>query len=154
MYASPEYIFFCICCLFLYLWSFPRFNATLVRRIVKRTRKGLNVYDVHKARYSGHRVIDKAEHLDVVKEVPNHEELSAAIKRFDPEWVIVSLPFGHHEHSWIHACLAEYPSVRFMFLSPHQTSIKMKWQTSYEEDYSDLSLEDFIHILERDLQHT
>ncbi len=30
----------------------------------------------------------------------------------------------------------------------------MKWQSSYEEDLANLSLKDFIHILEKDLQHT
>ncbi len=50
--------------------------------------------------------------------------------------------------------MAEYPSVRFIFLSPSQNNVKMKWQTFHEEEYSDLSLKEFIHILERDLQPT
>jgi hypothetical protein len=101
-----------------------------------------------------HRVIDKADHLEVVQEVPNHEELPSAIKRFEPEWVIISLPISNHVHRWINACLADYPSVRFILLSPDHNGIKMKWQTSYEEDFSNLTLKDFIQILEKDLQHT
>lgn len=101
-----------------------------------------------------HRVIDKAEHLQVVHEVSDNEELFSAIERFEPEWVILSLPFNDAAHGWMNSCIAEYPSVRFIFLSPDNSSIKMKWQASYEEDLTNFSLRDFIHILEKDLQHT
>jgi DNA-binding NarL/FixJ family response regulator len=103
-----------------------------------------------------HRVISKADNLEVVQEIPNHEELRFAIERFDPEWVIISLPFNinNDAHGWIDTCMAEYPSVRFILLAPDNSSIRMKWQTSYEEDLTNLSLKDFIHILEKDLQHT
>jgi hypothetical protein len=99
-----------------------------------------------------HRVINKADHLEVVQEVPNHEELPFAIERSDPAWVIVSLPFSHHTQDWINDCVANYPAVRFIFLSPDNRSIKMKWQTSYEEDLTNFSLGDFIQFLEKDLQ--
>lgn len=99
-----------------------------------------------------HRVINKADHLEVVQEVPNHEELPFAIERFDPAWVIVSLPFSNHMQDWVNNCVANYPSVRFIFLSPDNRSIKMKWQTSFEEDLTNLSLGDFIQFLEKDLQ--
>lgn len=101
-----------------------------------------------------HRVIDKADNLQVVDEVPQPEELPSAIERFDPEWVIVSQPYSGHGQSWLQCCLADHPSVRFIFLSPHQNHVKMKWQMSCEEDYPDLSLREFIHILEKDLQPT
>lgn len=101
-----------------------------------------------------HRVIDKADHLEVVHEVPNHEELPVAIEKFDPEWVIISLPFNKYAHSWINTYMHDYPSVRFLFLSPESNRIKMKWQTSYEEDLTNLSLKDFIHILEKDHKRT
>jgi DNA-binding NarL/FixJ family response regulator len=97
-----------------------------------------------------HRVIEKADHLEVIGEVTDHKDLPRVIEKFDPEWVIVSTPFSQPSHSWIQ----EYPSVRFMFLSPHENSVKMKWHMAYEENYSDLSLKDFIYILEKDLQHT
>jgi DNA-binding NarL/FixJ family response regulator len=96
------------------------------------------------------RVIDKTDHLEVVREVTDGRELPQAIEKFDPEWVIISTPFRSRAHSWV----PEYPSVRFIFLSPSENRIKMKWQTSYEANYSDLSLKDFIQMLEKDLQHT
>jgi DNA-binding NarL/FixJ family response regulator len=101
-----------------------------------------------------HRVINKADQLEVVQEVPNHEELPFAIERFDPAWVIVSLPYNDRAHVQINDYIADYPSVRFIFLSPDDKSVKMKWQNSYEEDLTNLSLTDFIHFLEKDLQHT
>ena len=101
-----------------------------------------------------HRVIDKANHLEVVQELPSSQELCSAINRFDPEWVILSRPFNQHAHAWIDSCMADHPSLRFIFLSADQNHIKMKWQLSYEEDVPDLSLKEFIHILERDLQHS
>jgi hypothetical protein len=100
------------------------------------------------------RVINKSNNLEVVQDLPNQEELPSAIEQFGPEWVIVSLPFGNSVHDWIDMCMARYPSVRFILLSPGNNSIKMKWQTSYEADLTNLSLTDFIHILEKDLQHT
>ena len=101
-----------------------------------------------------HRVIDKANHLEVVQELPDSDELHSSINRFDPEWVILSLPFNRYAHDWVNSCMAEYPSVRFIFLSTDQNQIKMKWQTFHEEEYSDLSLKEFIHILQKDLQPT
>jgi DNA-binding NarL/FixJ family response regulator len=100
-----------------------------------------------------HRVLNKSHNLEVVKELPNHEELPSAIEQFDPEWVILSLPYNIDAHRWINTYMADYPSVRFIFLSPENNSVKMKWQTSYEEDLANLSLKDFINILEKDLQH-
>jgi DNA-binding NarL/FixJ family response regulator len=100
------------------------------------------------------RVIEKADHLQVVEEISQPEKLFSAIERLDPEWVIVSRPYSDEGHGWVRSCLDEHPSVRFVFLSPHQTHIKMKWQMSCEEDYPDLSLKEFIGLLEKDLQLT
>ena len=94
--------------------------------------------------------LSKADQLEVVRELPNDKELSGVIQMNDPEWVIVPTSFNDHSHSWIQ----QYPSVRFIFLSPTENYIKMKWQMSREENYSNLSLKDLIHILEKDLQRT
>lgn len=101
-----------------------------------------------------HRVIDKADHLEVVQELPDDEELPSVIARLDPEWVILSVPYNRNTHNWIHTCMAENPSVRFIFLSPESNTLKLKWQTACEEDLTNLSLKGLIDILETDLQHT
>ena len=99
------------------------------------------------------RVIDKAEHLEVVHEVINKEELPFAMQRFCPEWVIISLPIPHSVLDWIGAIMQNDSSVRFIFLSPENRCITMKWQMASEEDLSNLSLKEFIFLLEKDLQH-
>lgn len=96
-----------------------------------------------------HHAINKADHLEVVGEVTDYKDILGAIEKFDPEWVIVSTSFSDRFYSSVH----ENPSVRFLFLSPDKNEIK-KWQASYEENYSGLSLKDFIYLLEKDLQHT
>jgi len=99
------------------------------------------------------RVIDKAENLEVVQEVIDNADLPIAIQRFCPEWVIVSLPISGAVLDWISVCMQEDPSVRFIFLSPESHSMTMKWQMASEEDLSNLSLKEFIYLLEKDLQH-
>src|SRR6266536_1386545 len=101
-----------------------------------------------------HRVINKADNLEVVQEVANHENLPFAIEIFDPEWVIISLPFNNNMHDWIDSCISNHPTVRFILLFPGENKIKMKWRETIEEDLSDVSLNDLIHMLEKDLQHT
>ncbi len=100
-----------------------------------------------------HRVLDKAEQLEVVQDLINNEELPFAIQRFCPEWVIVSLPISAPVLDWISAFIQNDPSVRFIFLSPDNRSITMKWQIASEEDLSNLSLKEFIYLLQKDLQH-
>jgi hypothetical protein len=101
-----------------------------------------------------HRTLDKQEQLEVVQEIPDWDGLPSALEQFDPAWVIVAQPYSNHPHNQIDSCMVEYPSVRFIFLSPSQNNITMKWQTSHEEEYADLSLKEFVHILQKDLQHT
>jgi len=100
------------------------------------------------------RVIDKSDRLEVVLELSRYEELPYAIERFDPEWAILSVPKNKNGQAWINTCIAEHPSVRFVFLSPESNTFKLKWQTEYEEDLTNLSFKGFIGILEKDLQQT
>jgi DNA-binding NarL/FixJ family response regulator len=98
------------------------------------------------------RSLAKAEHLEVVREVTHDDELPFAIQRFCPDWVIVSLPLSDPVMNWIGAFLQNDPSVRFIFLSPDNHSIKIKGQTAFEEDLSPYSLKEFIYLLEKDVQ--
>lgn len=98
-------------------------------------------------------VINQADYLEVVRNLPDLKELPSEIERLDPEWVILPLAYNKVGYNWINSCMADYPSVRFIFLSPESNHVKMKWQRSYDEDLTNLSLKDLIDILERDLQH-
>jgi DNA-binding NarL/FixJ family response regulator len=99
-----------------------------------------------------HRALDKSEHLEVVNEVINNEDLPFAIQRFCPDWVIVCLPLSDSMLNWIGTFLQNDLSVRFVFFSDDYRKVTVKWQTVPEQDLSDLSLKQFIYILEKDLQ--
>jgi chemotaxis response regulator CheB len=100
-----------------------------------------------------HRALEKADHLEVVQDLMNSADLPLAIQRFCPDWVILSLPRSNHVPDWISTFIQNDPSVRFIFLSPDNHRITMRWQMAYEAELSDLSLPEFIHLLEKDLQH-
>ena len=80
---QEECISICILALFLYLWSFRRADATLaIGRSDRRTGRELKVTTSAKRivlanhprlfREALHRALNKAEHLKVVQEVPDH----------------------------------------------------------------------------------
>jgi DNA-binding NarL/FixJ family response regulator len=100
-----------------------------------------------------HRALEKSDHLEVVQEVRNIVELPHAVQRFCPDWVIVSLPISDPLLEWISTFTQNDPSAQFIFLSEDNHSIKIGWQTATEEDLSNLSLKEFIYLLEKDLQH-
>jgi DNA-binding NarL/FixJ family response regulator len=101
-----------------------------------------------------HHVINQAGSLEVLQEVPDREALPAALRRFEPEWVILSPPLNNDEYNWIKAVVAQHPSIRFMFLSPERGGITIKGHGSQDEDLPNPSLKDFLQLLERDLQHS
>jgi DNA-binding NarL/FixJ family response regulator len=100
------------------------------------------------------RVIDRADNLQVVQEVSDQDHLSAAIEQSDPEWVIMSVRAGEDAHSRMQAWLVQYPVMRFVVLSADNSTIRIKSRASEEVDLTNLSLADFLHVLEKDLQHT
>ena len=100
------------------------------------------------------RAIAKANNLEVIHQVLNHEELPSAIEQFEPEWVIVPLAFDAETVAWSGNYLTSYPFVRFVFISPEDGRINLKWQETHEEELGNLSLNDLIEILEKDLQET
>jgi hypothetical protein len=99
------------------------------------------------------RALDKAEGLEVVQEIINSEELPFAIQRFCPDWVILSLPISDSLLNWISIFMQSDPSVRFILLSEDRPNITMRWQMTSEQDLSDISLKEFIYVLEKDLQN-
>ena len=100
-----------------------------------------------------HHALDKADQLEVVGEVSSQDELPSSIERYEPAWVLVAASYSRDTHHWTAPFLDEHPSLRFVFVAPNQNYIKMKWQASQEEEFSNLSLRELIDILEQDLQH-
>ena len=101
-----------------------------------------------------HRVLDTVDQLEVVQEISDWEELPAALERFGPDWVIVQESERIASHPKLNFCMERYPSARFVFFSPEQNMIKIRWQVFEEAEYPDLSLREFIRLLEKDLQGT
>jgi len=96
-----------------------------------------------------HIVIRKAEHLEIVQEIHDLDDLPAMIANTEADWVIMSLPSGERTPDWVSTYIAAHPSVRLLEVSNDASKIKMKWSEPHEEDLHDLSLNDLIHILER-----
>ncbi|HEX5808111.1 MAG TPA: hypothetical protein VFY25_05555 [Anaerolineales bacterium] len=99
-------------------------------------------------------VINKADRLEVVPESPDPQDLPSMIDRFGPQWVFISSQQGGGSGQALGLYLSRYPSVRFVVMSPDHSRIRLQSQAGGEEDLTYLSLDDFIHVLERDLQHT
>lgn len=95
-----------------------------------------------------HHAIDQSEHLEVIRDMPDGQALPEEIVRSDPQWVIIPTAFRIQSHSWIE----DYPHIRFIFLSPGKNRIKLRCQT-FKEEKTDVSLEEFILVLEKDLHH-
>lgn len=99
------------------------------------------------------RIIDKADHLKVIDEIAQPEQLGPAIEHLDPGWVILSSPEHQNAQAWVNRWLVQYPSVGFVVLSADHSRIRIQSQDD-EQDLTQLSLSEFIEVLERDLQHT
>jgi len=94
------------------------------------------------------RILRKTDNLDVIQEVSDYRMLPSVIENQEAEWVIVSLLTDDTAPDWIDTYMREHPYVRFLTLSADGSSVKMKWLESHEKDLSDLSLPEFLHILE------
>ncbi len=99
------------------------------------------------------RILVKTENLEVVQEVTEHDNLPAAIEQRDAEWVIMSLPEDEKIPEWTDTYLREHPLARIMTVAFDGSWIKMKWLERREENFTDLSLPELIHILESNPSH-
>ena len=95
------------------------------------------------------RILLKSDRLEIVKEVTDQKDLPSVIERTNPEWVIISLAFDNGVPSWVDGFLASHPSIRFLALAADGSKIKMKWLEVHEQEMDSLSLNDLIHILEK-----
>jgi len=97
------------------------------------------------------RILLKAEHLDVVQQVADYENLPAAIQEQDAEWIILSVPADEKIPDWTDAYLLKHPFVKIMTVSPDGSRVKMKWLDKREQDLPNPTLQEFINILEGNL---
>jgi hypothetical protein len=97
-----------------------------------------------------HVIFGKTEHLQVVREVSDQEELPSAIEKLEAEWLVISLPFDKGIPNWVDHYISEHPFTRLLAVSTDSSKVKMKWLEPHEENLDDLSLDDLIYILEND----
>ncbi len=95
------------------------------------------------------RIFDKTEKLEVIREISDHQQLSAAIETLDVEWVILSPERDQSMPTWVDAYLRKHPSVRFLTVSNDGSQVKMRWLDQHEKALSGLSLNELIQILEQ-----
>ena len=100
------------------------------------------------------RVIDKADRLEVLPEFPEPQDLPAVIERVEPEWVFFSSPWEGESGPLLNSYLSRYPSVRFVVISPDHNHIELRSQAADGKDLTHLSLDEFLYVLDRDLQHS
>ena len=93
------------------------------------------------------RILVKTGNLKVVQEIQNDDKLPTAIEKSDAEWVIMSLPVGNALPAWVDPFIVKHPHMRIMAVANDGSWVKTKWLESHEEELSNLSLKDLIHIL-------
>jgi len=94
------------------------------------------------------RILLKTEHLKVVQEITDRDNLSAGLEQQDADWVIMSLPVDNQIPAWTDSFIRKHPLIKIVALSSDGSWIKLKWLESREEDLNDLSLKELFHILE------
>lgn len=94
------------------------------------------------------RIIHKSDHLALLDEVTDQNDLPTAIEKSSPEWVILSLSYNDDIPAWVDGYMADHPSVRFIAMAIDGSKIKMKWLEIHEQELNGLSLNDLLHILE------
>lgn len=94
------------------------------------------------------RILLKNEHLKVVQEITEYDNLPAALEQNEAEWVVMSLPADKKIPEWADSFMKRHPFTKIMALSSDGSRIKIKRLESREDDLADLSLKDLIHILE------
>jgi hypothetical protein len=98
------------------------------------------------------RVINKSDHLEMVREVSADGAFLFALEQVEAEWLILSISSDKTLPAWVDPYLTKYPFMRCLVMSAGSSRVKLKWQEE-EAELEDLSLKDVMYILEGDPQH-
>lgn len=98
------------------------------------------------------RVINKSDHLEMVREVSADRAFLFALEQVEAEWLILSISPDKTLPAWVDPYLTKYPSMRCLVISAGSSKVKLKWQEE-EAELEDLSLKDVMYILEGSPQH-
>src|SRR5689334_23143398 len=64
-----------------------------------------------------HVIFGKTEHLEVVMEVSDQEELPSAIEKLEAEWLVISLSFDKGIPAWVDHYISKHPFMRLLAVS-------------------------------------
>lgn len=94
------------------------------------------------------RVFARLEDFIVVNQLDNLEQLSTVIKKTEIDWVLISTIHDQTKQSWIDDFLQTHPTVCFVDIAVDRDDVTFNWLNNHDVSFSNLSLEEFISILE------
>ena len=98
------------------------------------------------------RILLKAEHLDVVQQIADPEDLPDAIQQQDAEWIILTMSADNKIPDWTDTYLQKHPFARIMTVSSDGRRVNLKWLDKREQDFPNPTLQELINILEGSLK--
>jgi chemotaxis response regulator CheB len=93
------------------------------------------------------RVIEKADHLEVVGEMASLQYLNEKMGEANPDWVILNDEQGERNLEIINELMKTHPSVRFLTVNTEGSPVRMRWLEPHEKNLSGLSLADILKLL-------
>lgn len=94
------------------------------------------------------RVFARLEDFIVVNQLDNLEQLSTVIKKTETDWVLIFTTHDQTKQSWIDDFIQTHPTVCFVDIAVDRDDVTFNWLNNHDVSFSNLSLEEFISILE------
>lgn len=94
------------------------------------------------------RVFIKLKDFIIVQEIESPTLLAQILYESDIDWVLFSSKHNYQEPDWINDLTRRYPSVCFADIALDKSEVIFSWVNNPDTGVSDLSLKDFIAILE------
>ena len=94
------------------------------------------------------RVFDKLEDFAIVQDVEDKSLLAKILDETEIDWVLFSSMHEHGKLEWIDDLIRTHPSVCFADIALDKSEVVFTWVNNPDTQVNDLSLEEFIAILE------
>jgi DNA-binding NarL/FixJ family response regulator len=106
--------------------------------------------DTHFFRDAFRRVIEKKSNLQVAAEVKDLADLPSVVQETHPDWIIISLPTDGNVAEPIEQILIDHPYIHIIAVAKDGSRIRVEWMEHREQEVENLSLDDFIDLLNID----
>ena len=94
------------------------------------------------------RVFSRHEDFIILKEIKNPNLLAKFLDRKNVDWVLFSSLHDQRRQEWIAELIRAHPSVCFADIALDRNEVTFTWINNPDTEVFDLSLEEFIAILE------